>query len=272
MMNMDIHREAWLWEYKIGPCNPWNPWVYQNPFFFLIKILSSFCYSLFCDSNSMDYSGWIGGAYKRVCVCVCVCGGGGGGGGLFPLHGWINSLGPRLNRRPFADGIFKCIFLNVNEWILPRISMKFVSKVRIDNIPALVQIMAWRRPGDKPLSEPMIVSLLTHICVTRPQWVKSIPILTGRGTESDTWGLFYWHRLTLIPALISTYIHHRDRVWNEITYPFPNFNGCNLKYNDLLQYMCQIFNVDFQVSFENPQKISSLHIEIINIYIYIYIH
>ena len=36
----------------------------------------------------------------------------------------------------------------------------------------MIQIMAWRRPGDKPLSEPMMVSLLTHICVTRPQWVK----------------------------------------------------------------------------------------------------
>ena len=32
--------------------------------------------------------------------------------------------------------------------------------------------MAWRRPGDKPLSEPVMVSLLTHICVTRPQWVN----------------------------------------------------------------------------------------------------
>ena len=32
--------------------------------------------------------------------------------------------------------------------------------------------MAWRRPGDKPLSEPMMVNLLTHICVTGPQWVK----------------------------------------------------------------------------------------------------
>ena len=36
----------------------------------------------------------------------------------------------------------------------------------------LVQIMAWRRPGDKPLSEPMMFNLLTHICVTRPQWVN----------------------------------------------------------------------------------------------------
>ena len=36
-----------------------------------------------------------------------------------------------------------------------KISLKFVFKGPIDNIPALVQIMAWRRPGDKPLSEPM---------------------------------------------------------------------------------------------------------------------
>ena len=35
-----------------------------------------------------------------------------------------------------------------------KISMKFVPKGPINNIPALVQIMAWRRPGDKPLSEP----------------------------------------------------------------------------------------------------------------------
>ena len=86
----------------------------------------------------------------------------------------INSLRPRLNRRPIADDIFKCIFLNENEWILLRISLKFVLKVRINNIPSLVQIMAWRRPGDKPLSEPMVVSLLTHICVTRSQWVNQL--------------------------------------------------------------------------------------------------
>ena len=84
----------------------------------------------------------------------------------------VNSLRPRPNRRHFADDIFKCISDNENEWILPRISLTFVPKVRINNIPALVQIMAWRRPGDKPLSEPMMVSLLTHICVARPQWVK----------------------------------------------------------------------------------------------------
>ena len=32
----------------------------------------------------------------------------------------------------------------------------------VNNIPALVQIMAWRWPGDKLLSEPMMVILLIH--------------------------------------------------------------------------------------------------------------
>ena len=86
----------------------------------------------------------------------------------------INSLRPRPNRRHFADDIFKWIFFNENIWILIKISLKFVPKGPINNIPALVQIMAWHRPGDKPLSEPMVLSSLTHICVTRPQWVKSM--------------------------------------------------------------------------------------------------
>ena len=83
----------------------------------------------------------------------------------------INTLRPRQNGRHFADDIFKCIFLNKNVWIPIKISMKFVPKGPINSIPALVQIMAWRRPGDKPLSESMIVSLTMHNCVTRPQWV-----------------------------------------------------------------------------------------------------
>ena len=47
--------------------------------------------------------------------------------------------------------------------------MRFVPKAPFNNIPALVQTMAWCQPGDKPLSEPMLVDLLTHICVTQPQ-------------------------------------------------------------------------------------------------------
>ena len=39
-----------------------------------------------------------------------------------------------------------------NIWIPIKISLKFVPKGSINNIPALVQIMAWHRPGDKPVS------------------------------------------------------------------------------------------------------------------------
>ena len=61
---------------------------------------------------------------------------------------------------PFRRRLLKCIFLNENVWIPIKISLKFVPMGPINNIPALVQKMAWRRSGDKPLSEPMMISLL----------------------------------------------------------------------------------------------------------------
>ena len=55
-----------------------------------------------------------------------------------------------------ADDIFKCIFLNENDRNPIQISLKFVPRSPIDNKPALVQVMAWRRTGDKPLPESML--------------------------------------------------------------------------------------------------------------------
>ena len=86
---------------------------------------------------------------------------------------WVNTLRPRQNGRHFADDMFKCIFLNENVWIPIKIPKRFVPKGPINNIQVLVQIMAWRRPGDKPLSEPMMDISKTHICLTRPQWVNA---------------------------------------------------------------------------------------------------
>ena len=60
-----------------------------------------------------------------------------------------NTLGPKQNCRRFSDGIFKYIFLKGNlqiRWIW----MRFVSRVWINNIPALIQMMAWRQPGHLP--------------------------------------------------------------------------------------------------------------------------
>ena len=49
--------------------------------------------------------------------------------------------------------------VNENGRISIQISLKFVPKSSIDNKPALVQVMAWRRIGDKPLSEPKLTQV-----------------------------------------------------------------------------------------------------------------
>ena len=64
------------------------------------------------------------------------------------------------------------IFLNGIVRITIKISLKFVYKDQINNIPALVQIMAWRQPGDMSLSGPNMVGLPTRICVMGPQLVN----------------------------------------------------------------------------------------------------
>ena len=45
-----------------------------------------------------------------------------------------------------------------------------------------------------------------------------------------TWGPFYYHGLALIPARLSNYIHYT--VWDEIAYPFPNFNGVTIEVSE----------------------------------------
>ena len=104
---------------------------------------------------------------NHVTNCVSVSEGINKSGHVQRCYWLINTLRPRRNEQHF-----KRIFFKENVWISIKISLKFVPKGPIDNITALVEIMAWRRSGDKPLSQPMMISLPTHICVTRPQWVN----------------------------------------------------------------------------------------------------
>ena len=83
------------------------------------------------------------------------------------LTHWGRDKWPPFSRRHFQMHFLQWKYMNFAE-----ISLRFVPNGPINNIPALVQIMAWHRPDDKPLSEPVLVGLLTHIWVTRPQWVK----------------------------------------------------------------------------------------------------
>ena len=96
------------------------------------------------------------------------------GQNLFSTNRILKHWGREQKCRHIANGIFKRIFSVENVWISLDISPKFVSKVQMNNNQALVQIMSWRRPGDKPLSEPIMVSLPMHIRVIRPQWVKTL--------------------------------------------------------------------------------------------------
>ena len=79
--------------------------------------------------------------------------------GLNVLTHWGRDKMAAIFQTTFSNGYSG----NENVWISINISLKFVPRCPINNIPALRQVMAWRRPGDKPLSEPMMVRLTTHI-------------------------------------------------------------------------------------------------------------
>ena len=69
----------------------------------------------------------------------------------------VNSSSPEQNNGNFEDDIFKyslweCKILYF--WLIFHSS--FVPKGQINNIPVLVKIMAWRRIGGNPISEPMM--------------------------------------------------------------------------------------------------------------------
>ena len=129
-------------------------WVYSSCilYIFIIYIMIFFVFFLSDDhsrvvlSNATNVSG---SDYINASTIVST--------------GPLTTLRPRQNGRHVPDDIFKCIFLNENIWISIKISLKFVPKGPINNITALVQIIAWHWPGNKPLSQPMMVRLLMHM-------------------------------------------------------------------------------------------------------------
>ena len=77
-----------------------------------------------------------------------------------PVKATTNTLRPRQNDRQFLDDILKCIYKFRFHWrLFPRVQLTIFQH--------------WHWPGDKPLSETMMVSSQTHMCVTRPEWVNS---------------------------------------------------------------------------------------------------
>ena len=69
---------------------------------------------------------------------------------------WLTHLLLNKVAASLADDIFKCTYFRENVRISIKISLKFVPKGPVDNKSALVQVVAWRRTGDKTLPEPML--------------------------------------------------------------------------------------------------------------------
>ena len=90
------------------------------------------------------------------------------------VFGFSNTCVPCLTHwgRDKMAVIFQTTFSKLFSWI--KMYLFRLNLSEINNIPALVQIMAWCRPGDKPLSKPMLFSLLKDMCVTWPQWVTQV--------------------------------------------------------------------------------------------------
>ena len=89
---------------------------------------------------------------------------------------FFNPFRPKQNGCNFADDIFIWILLNENVSIAIKISLKFVPIGPIKNIPALVQIMAWRRPGVHTLW--VFLSIFTHHWLWN-YWTNRILVITS---------------------------------------------------------------------------------------------
>ena len=132
------------------------------------------------------------------------------------VHGAnMGPVGPRWAPcRPQEPCYLECRwnFLNENVWISIKIPLMFVPNGPINNISPLVQIKAWRRLGNKPLSEPMMVNVLTHICVTQPQWVNLNTILERSGWKHSKFSTSKKQTPTKI-TMFQEQIHKGQPVW-----------------------------------------------------------
>ena len=130
----------------------------------------------------------------------------------------LNTLRPRQNGRDFPDNIFKCIFLNENVSISVQISLKFLPKDPISNIPLLVYLMVLHQPGDQPLSEPMMFNLPMHMCVTQPRingiW-RCVPFYIGVNMINELVGVvctFVFVKTLNVPEMKYVVVNYHQRL------------------------------------------------------------
>ena len=80
--------------------------------------------------------------------------------------------------------------------------------------------MFFRRPGDKPLSEPMMASLLTHIYVIRPQRVNHSKVLLSDNMDYMIITIYNFQNPIRIIIAVSL---HRPRYQYSFIYQIPYY-------------------------------------------------
>ena len=174
----------------------------------------------------------------------------------------LNTLRPRQNGRHFTDNIFKCILLNENVWISIITSLKFAPKSQVDNIPTVVQIMAWWQPGNKPLSEPMMVSFTApYICITQPQWVNETQTKEAVYIYAEiNWSC--WHTVFTIIIQINSILPKGPYPWclhmadRALLAGYPRNMECDIGYKSIKskhKFMYCLFSSKKISEFEMPQ-------------------
>ena len=125
----------------------------MSHFFIICTLLSLSKFVFFSDSRHQMKATFLGHRWQWTDITS--------------LQSWFNIilvLGIRLTLTHWGRVKMAAIFKNENVWISIKVSLKFVPKGPINNIPTPIEIMAWRLPADKPLSETMVINVLTHIC------------------------------------------------------------------------------------------------------------
>ena len=138
---------------------------------------------------------------------------------------------PRRNGRHFADNIFKYISLTENVFNLIQISLEWIPKIPINNTSLVQATTCTKQVPSHYLNQcwPAYFWQSTWMCQHRKLLLSGKENANYKGINGflTSCGHFYKHGLTLILAWISNCIHYN--VWDEITYPFLNFNGATVE-------------------------------------------
>ena len=82
--------------------------------------------------------------------------------------------------------------------------------------------MARRRPGAKPLSEPMMVRLSTHICITWSQWVK---VMLAKVIQHN-YSTVYVLNFSKDTQIYIRILYHSSIITQKITCLHTNYHHC----------------------------------------------